>query len=297
MTQARKTTPKKTVTENVQSTKNELPVLSIIPVENIEDYRFGIPADNIPEKYYPVIKGYVKNDTIHFPALKEFTQEFVNVAKENDFKVFMRGSNENAVVKDEANGLIDISFGRFELRMYKEVNKELNSDIGILYDLTTAKPIIKAYTGTRVKTCLNQNIFGADEVIKNEFSNLKSTLQWAIEKLESENAKIEKHLQMIETMRELEFNNPQTLHELMGNLIKKSFGSTHGHQLAVSGYKSLADRKSVYYADIDNGKNNNLWNVFNACTEEISQGDKFFDNCDKTLSLYNTLMEVKGEIS
>jgi len=286
----RKAVPAKKI--NVQ--ENE--ILEISTIEVLEDYRFGIPADNIPEKYYPVIKGYVKNDTIHFPALKEFTSEFVNVAKQYGFNVFMRGSNENAVVKDEANGLIDISFGRFELRMFKEVDKMLNSDIGILYDLTTAKPIIKAYTGTRVKTCLNQNIFGADEVIKNEFSNWKSTLSWATQKLVEEDKKIEKHLALIESMESLEFNNTQTFHEIMGNLIKKSFGSTHGHQLTVSGYKNLTDRKSRYFADIDAGKNNTLWNVFNACTEEISQSDKFFDDCDKTLSLYNTLMEVKGEI-
>lgn len=172
----------------------------------------------------------------------------------------------------------------------------INFETGVMYDLTGAKPIIKAYTGTRVRTCLNMCVFSADEVVKNEFSNWKNIIEWANTKLLSQVDKIAEHERKIHEMKSLRFSSETVLYQLMGEMIAKSFGETHGHQIVVSGYKSLLDRKSAYHINFEDSeemvKKANFWNVFNAMTDEISNSDKFFDNAEKTQSCYRTLMEI-----
>lgn len=151
--------------------------------------------------------------------------------------------------------------------------------VGLVYGLDTRKPVAKIYVGALRSACLNLCVFNPSFLEVQYLEPERPINYKCVEPLMEQESDIAKWLIMLEEM-EVPYNIPY-INEMLGawvrNSLSASFDNGYGKvklatATAVDAYKLLyEDEESDYY--VSPGQSTNMFNVYNAFTQLISNTD------------------------
>lgn len=233
-------------------------------------------------------KVYVKeNGAVTFKSPKHYIQPFLDIVGPTARE--LRVQVGESVINAEEGGKLNIAYPRVNIEA--QIGDEMTgfySVLGFIYALNTQIPIAKIYTGQSVKACLNLTIFNADDVFEQnllgnsqEIYNRTQIFKQNKEKQIAEYSKVYKDMTENYLTRE-------GLNDLMGKLLMKGARTKLGTSPVVGAAKLLTDSKSVYYTNEGEDFRCNSWNVFNAVTQSLGEGDPIL-RPNKTIELANIM--------
>ena len=154
---------------------------------------------------------------------------------------------------------------------------------GLVYNLDTQKPIIKFYTGFHVNACLNMSILGADDLIEQNLLTDYSRVYSKLDTIVQSNG-INDYLDFVNELSSITVDDYR-LRYIIGTLEeqilrnKLTLGTNHLGTAA----KLMFDKSSKYYVG-DSGKvDTNLWLIYNALTQSITNDSNIIDSPNKSL--------------
>lgn len=232
-------------------------------------------------------KRYVRNG-MQFSTPTEFLQPIINIVGQFEHTELVL-TGENKTENANADGSINISYGRLNLVTKFNVTDELFYEVGLLIALDLGQPKIKLYRGAKVRACLNLCIFQKDDVIEFKITDGVS-LEMVQTYLTSVAAKISEVNRIVSSMKEI-IILPSQLEQIIGHLVvnTKNNNTKNGTSSILSAVDLLLDDKGKYYYKQPNF---NLWLLYNACTEYFGGKTAFFDVPEKTRDFYLMLRDL-----
>lgn len=218
----------------------------------------------------------------------------------NDFIVHAKLPSQISITKEENINLEDTVFNRVWIQavLPEELSFENHKEvIGMVYGLDTRKPVVKLYRGGLNMACLNLCIFNPTFLNVQELEPGTPINFKGINPLMEQTSDMKIYLdKLVNTEVEYDENH---LDHLLGSWVRRSldvsFDTSCGKvklatTTAVDAYKLLYKKKeSPYY--VAPGKTTNMFNVYNAFTELISNTDTkdIINKAEKTLLLRDIL--------
>lgn len=221
----------------------------------------------------------------------------------SEFRVQVQLPSQITYTEDGNINTEDITYNRVLIEAILPEEYKFNDDphkavIGMVYGIDVRKPVVKFFKGQERMSCTNLCVFSpqllACQDLESETSIDYKPLERIIEKTDDTATWMKKLI-------ESEFNcGIQNVNESLGrwirNCINYSFDNHYGKaKLAVStpidAYKSLFEKEdSEYYAGLNSG-NISMYQVYNAFTQELTDGMKKdpFNIFEKTLLLKDIL--------
>jgi len=234
-------------------------------------------------------KIYVRNN-ISYMKPKELVNPFLNKIGYDESTDQLHIEVQNAVVNQNVEGGENIAYPRFMLEVRRE--EVFFGDVayvnvfGLLIGMDQQKPIIKAYTGMNVSACTNLCVFNADETYsQNLMESLDNTWNAVVRFSENEKRKLDNyreiHMNLVDTSL-----NQEEVNERLGFLLRNANKTKLGTTPIVNAAKLLTDRASAYYFE----KETNMFNLFNAVTQGITDSKDLLYRPDKTWGLAKLLL-------
>jgi hypothetical protein len=226
----------------------------------------------------------------------------------NDFRIQTKLPDQISLTKKEDLNLEDTVFNRVWIQavMPDEMSYPGHNEvIGMVYGLDVRKPVVKIYRGALNSACTNLCVFNPSFLNVQELEPERPINFRCINSLMEETSDIVSWLKRLETT-EVPYNE-ESINENLGlwvrNTLNNSYDTGYGKvklaaSTAVDAYKLLYEKKeSPYY--VQQGNTTNLFNVYNAFTELITNdgtkesGSKdIINKCEKTLLLKDILQLV-----
>jgi hypothetical protein len=230
-------------------------------------------------------------NAIEFTKSKEFVYELFKFRIPDSEQIIEVG-DALEVADAENTGKVLTAYGTVHAQNKEDATSSYFKSLGLVYNLTTAKPKLRIYTGHRVKVCSNLCIFNADEVVTVDLIAAGSieTIKGHLSRFYDNLARTMKR--QTETMEQLQDTSVDVdkLNEIIGRgysaIVKGD--TSFPINLFKSGIENLI--KSERY-DIDNLDNRNLWNVYNAFTEDIKSKNAL-DEATLSLETYNFVSQI-----
>lgn len=239
-------------------------------------------------------KVFVKeNGNISFGTANDYIDPFlehIQMGKAN-FKVEV----SDAVINAESTGSRNIAYPRVHVQaeFHNGVPDELGikSVMGMIYALDLQKPIIKVYTGINVSVCMNLTIFNAGESFQQEIlsNNYQEVYQKAKVFADAKEKQIAEYTKIISDLKDT-YLTEDGLNETMGRLLFYGQKSRLGTSAVVQASKEMLDNSSRYYIYREDKFNCNLWNVYNAVTDVLSNRGDFTDRTNKIVALSKIIL-------
>ena len=202
---------------------------------------------------------------------------------------------------EDINSIEDITYNRVWIEgvlpeSYIEDNH--NRVVGMVYGLDTRVPLCKFYRGGENRACTNLCVFDPTDLQVQVLNPKKpinfGTLDYMIQKTST--LKV-----FLDNLHNTPFVcSQENIEQSLGRWIDNSIELCYNNGISkasisastiIAAYKLLfKSTKSPYYIDINNGKNTNMFNIYNAFTEIISNKDKdIMNKADKTLLVKDIL--------
>lgn len=217
----------------------------------------------------------------------------------NDFKVQVKLPDQvTRTVEGDVNQF-DITYNRVLVQavlpeQFYENHQEV---IGMVYGLDVRKPIFKIYRGAINCACTNLCIFNPSFLNVQFIEPEKGISYKPVEQLIQQTSDMKV---MLDGLKETEwFGSPQNLESNLGRWIRAAISSEYdmgygkikiGTDTVIKAYSSMfVNEESSYF--IDEGHNVNMFDVYNAFTELISNdgGKDIMNKCEKTMLLRQIL--------
>lgn len=245
-------------------------------------------ATIIKGKKYLSAEAYI---TPFLERMSKFTNDFVIQAKLPD---------QMSLTKNQDENLEDTVFNRVWIQaiMPEEYCFENHQEvIGMVYGLDTRKPIAKLYRGALNMACLNLCVFNPSFLNEQEIEPESPINFKCIQTLMEQTSDINIWLNKL-TETEVPYNNT-LINENLGSWIRNSLTSSYdtgygkvklAASTAIDAYKLLYEKEDSSYF-VKQGESTNMFNVYNAFTELISNTDTrdIINKAEKTLLLKEIL--------
>lgn len=245
-------------------------------------------------------KGTRIKDNEYFPT-RGYVEPFLERMSKftNDFRVQVKLPDQITLTNDGHVNTEDVTYNRVWVQAvlpeeyawsnHKEV-------IGMVYGLDVRKPIYKLYKGGLNMACTNLCVFNPEflniqEIVPESAVNFKC-LERLMEQTDDMRVRLQK---MWDT--EIPYDE-QLINEMVGKWVRNTITDSYDHgfgkvklatSAAVDAYKLLYCKKdSPYY--VEPGQTTNMFNVYNAFTQLITDDDRDIVNkAEKTILLQNIL--------
>lgn len=203
------------------------------------------------------------------------------------------------VTKTDDIDFDDITYNRvwLQAQLPEEYQIDNHTDvIGMVYGIDVRKPVVKFYRGGLNMACTNLCVFEPDMLRVQPLEASKAINYHSLEELINKAGEIKVFL---DKLNALEFiNNERNINESLGRWIRNCLDDYYDNGItkaklatttAIDAYKLLfKNAKSPYFVEPD--KNTNMFNVYNAFTEIISNKDKdIMNKCEKVLTVKSIL--------
>ncbi len=211
----------------------------------------------------------------------------------SDFKVKVELPDQITVTKKEDVDFDDITYNRVWVQavLPQEYDIDNHQDvIGMVYGLDVRKPIVKFYRGGLNRACCNLCVFDPSYLQVQALEPSKAINFRGLDGIIEKSNEIKAFLNKLH-------NTPfsrdeQNINENLGMWVRNTLDMSYDNtiskaklatSMAVDAYKLLfKDAKSPYF--VNPGSNTDMFNVYNAFTELISNKDKdIMNECEKTL--------------
>ena len=227
-----------------------------------------------------------KNKMFSFEHPMDYLAPFQEIMQGIDVQWTFKVDSE-VVNADRESEVENTAYGRFAAIARMPVEYNLNvaditpqfnnmyHEIGLVYALDTTKPEIKAFSGKKVDVCLNQTVFGADNVTSVLMAGLRRNDIYTYLHNYAKTALEEtlKYRQFVERLVEQKLVGSQ-LHEHIGDLVLYAMKDKYlGITSVMDAIKMITDEKTMYYGMGDAGTNK--WITYNACTKAIQKANMF----------------------
>lgn len=203
------------------------------------------------------------------------------------------------LTKDGDINLEDITWNRMWVQavMPDEVGFD-NHDrvVGMVYGLDVRKPIVKFYVGGLNRACCNLCVFSPSFLDVKELEPEKAIDYRPIDRLLTQTDNVKAILERLSN-KEVEYDEVK-INENLGDWVRKTLNMSFTNQLskvklatssAIDVYKLLYEKEDSPYF-VPKGTNTDLFNVYNAWTQIITDDSKdIINKCEKTLLVGNIL--------
>jgi hypothetical protein len=229
-------------------------------------------------------KIYVKERSgAGFLSPKEYLEPFIEKVGDAALDFTVR-TTEPVVNKDPETGEENIAYPRVLIEAKIGRNIEgFDSVIGLVYALDMQQPVMKVYTGENVRACTNLTIFNAQylfsQSLLGNYQEIYNKAQFYMENKQKEVQEFQHQLEMLNGT----ILNQTQISEWLGYLLRKSNSSKIGSGPIIGAAKSIGDNKSRYFVAPDGRCN--LFHLYNAVTQGITDSKEILDKAQKTISL------------
>lgn len=168
--------------------------------------------------------------------------------------------------------------------------------VGMVYGLDVRKPIVKFYVGGLNRACCNLCVFSPSFLDVKELEPEKAIDYRPIDRLLTQTDNVKAILERLSN-KEVEYDEVK-INENLGDWIRKTLNMSFTNQLskvklatssAIDVYKLLYEKEDSPYF-VPKGTNTDLFNVYNAWTQIITDDSKdIINKCEKTLLVGNIL--------
>jgi len=211
----------------------------------------------------------------------------------NDFKVKVELPDQITVTKKEDIDFDDITYNRVWIQgiLPQEYDIDNHQDvIGMVYGLDVRKPIVKFYRGGLNRACCNLCVLNPSYLHVQELEVSKAINFLGLDHIINKTNEIKAFLNKLHN---IPFSrDEQNINENLGMWVRNTLDLSYDNSIskaklatsmAVDAYKLLfKDAKSPYF--VNPGRNTDMFNVYNAFTELISNKDKdIMNKCEKIL--------------
>lgn len=233
-------------------------------------------------------KRYIKG-AFEFRAPSEILTPVIGELSKLKLDITITGSQANA--NGNTDSTINKAFGRVMLHVRHELAEGLTYEMGVMYALDLTVPKAKIYRGIKVMACLNQCIFGADDIVTINLNNGKE--------LDTVTSYIEEFAKRMKTAENLVRNlkaykmNEEQVRRAIGDMIIKTVtdkGQT-GTTTIMRAIEMLYDSTSKYFVKQEGFS---AWHLYNALTEYFEKKVNFWDIPEKAYSTYSLIEHVAG---
>jgi len=238
-------------------------------------------------------KVFVKeNSAVGFLSPSDYLGDFIEATTKirNEGSTY-RTQVARPVVNQETTGERNIAYPRVSVEVsLGELIEGFDAVVGMIYALDLQKPIIKAYSGFNVTSCINLTIFNADNVFQQELlGDYKSVHSKAREYIAEKEQDVLDFKNRIAILKETNLNENQ-LNELLGKMLRESHKSRLGTTPVLGAAKLLDNNSSTYYVRPDGKFTCSKFNVYNAVTQVISDSKDIVDKPNKTIELSKIML-------
>ena len=238
-------------------------------------------ATKIKEKIFYQTEAYV---TPFLDRMQKIT---------NNFKIKVELPDQITVTQKDDVDFDDITYNRVWIQgvLPQEYDIENHQDvIGMVYGLDVRKPIVKFYRGGLNRACCNLCVFDPSYLKVQELAPEKAINFTGLDNIIEKTNEIKDFLNFLHTTP---FSrDEQNINENLGMWVRNTLDLNFDNGLskaklatsmAVDAYKLLfKDAKSPYF--VNPGTNTDMFRIYNAFTELISNKDKdIMNECEKTL--------------
>lgn len=235
-------------------------------------------------------KVYVKpGSAISFGSPKKYLEPFVEYAEAK--AVSFRVKVADPIINAEEEGAMNIAYPRVMVEAnLGSLIEGFDAIVGMVYALDLQKPVIKAYSGFNVQSCVNLTIFNSDRLVQQELLADSNKVYTAVESFVEQ--KEEEVKTFNETLSNLRLANltENTFNELMGKLLREGSRTKLGTNPILHAVKLLDDNASQYYIRQENKFSCTKFNVYNAVTQALTNSNDITDRANKTIQLANTIL-------
>ena len=193
----------------------------------------------------------------------------------------------------------DITYNRvwIQAKLPEEYMIDNHDDvIGMVYGIDTQKPITKFYRGGLNRACTNLCVFNPSQLAVQSMEPRKAVNYKSLDSIIEQANEIKDFLNSLH-MQSFDCSE-EARHESLGRWVDNCMGMSYDNGLskpklttttAINAYKLLfKDAKSGYY--VNEGQNTDMFRVYNAFTELISNKDKdIMNEVEKVLLLKRIL--------
>ena len=245
-------------------------------------------ATKIKNKDYFPTEAYVE------PFLERM-QKFTN-----DFRVQVKLPEQVTYTKEGEINLEDVTYNRVWVQavMPEEYAFDNHDEvIGMVYGLDCRKPIVKIYRGGLNRACTNLCVFSPSFLNVQDLEPESPINFKCVNNLMEETSDIKMWL---DKLHNTEFIcNPENINENLGSWVRNSLSCSYdtgygkvklATSTVIDAYKLMFENEESNYF-VSQGKNTDMFNVYNAFTELISndKGKDIMNKCEKTLLLKDIL--------
>lgn len=235
-------------------------------------------------------KVYVKpGSAVSFGSPKKYLEPFVEYAeaKAMSFRVKVA----DPIINAEEEGAMNIAYPRVMIEAnLGSLIEGFDAIVGMVYALDLQKPIIKAYSGFNVQSCVNLTIFNNDRLVQQElladFNKVYNAVENFVNEKEDE---VQTFNSNLIKLRESNLSE-NTFNELIGKLLREGSRSRLGTNPILQAVKLLDDNASQYYVRQENKFNCSKFNVYNAVTQTLTNSNDITDRANKTIQLANIIL-------
>lgn len=238
-----------------------------------------------------------------FFETKAYVEPFLERASKltDNFEVNVKLPDQITVTKKEDLDFDNITYNRVWIQaiLPEEYTVENHAEVlGMVYGIDTRKPIIKFYRGGLNMACTNLCVFNPAMLSVQEFKPQEAINYKPLDSILSKTLEIQ---QFLSSLHNVIFpRNYRFINEQLGKWIRNALNLKYENGISpvklgvpsvVDAYKLLfEDTKSPYFVPT-NSEGTNMFNVYNAFTEIISNKDNkdIINKCEKTLLLKSIL--------
>ena len=234
-------------------------------------------------------KIFVKeNNGIKFLSAKEYLDPFLDIVGPTASEITVRVADpviNQEIDSDEKNVayprvLVEANFGRM-------VSEQYDSVVGLVYGLDMQKPVIKTYAGHNVVACTNLTIFNAEMVFEQgllgNYQEVYKLTQNYIDTMEKDLVDFRERDNFLRNTYLTQSETNRALGYMLRGAAKTRLGTTP----ILAAAKMIDNTKSKYYVD-PHGECS-LFNLYNACTQSITDSKEILDKANKTVILSNLI--------
>lgn len=229
---------------------------------------------NVNYEELETAKAFVSTGGIMFGTPKDYADKFMSKIKvePKDCRFELQGDVTNA----NPDGTLNISYDKILVETSLDFKNTIQQkNIGMVLNLSTQKPLIRVYTGSKVFACSNQCISGADSIFSAEIiTNLDSAYNMVEEYKKNAEKEWLEQLELWKIMQETVWSGSQVqsklgfmLEQSIKNGKFKAFGTS-----AITSAAKLLYGKSDYQIK---GAETTAWNVYNSITAAIGEQHDF----------------------
>jgi len=233
-------------------------------------------------------KIYVKEGSaVSFQAPKHYLGDFVESVNDGVWRVKVA----SPVVNEEASGARNIAYPRVMVEaQLGELIPHFEAVVGMVYALDLQKPVIKTYSGFNVKSCINLSIMNTDNLFQQELlGDFEKVISMARKYISEKEKDIIDFKDRFTKLQQSFLTEPQ-LNELLGRMLRESRKTRLGTTPILGAAKLLDDSSTNYYVRPDGKFTCNKFNVYNAVTQVLTDGNDIIDRPNKTIALTKLLL-------